>query len=292
MVPGGTPLTGLRATPAAIAFSSDSKRLAVAGLGATVELFDVATMRHAGPSVPLGSPALSTAFSPDGKMLAVGGTQGDLYLVDLPSGRRRGPLPLQYTVFNEAFSPDGRRLVATTSGGTATVYDHLRRDEPRATPLPEGRGVTAAQFSPDGSLLVTGTIDGNLQLRDGRTLRPLRPLIPTNQSPVVGIAVTRDGRLLAASDLLGTLRLVDVPSRQPIGDAFVGAGVYHSFRPDGRILATSVDGAPALMTLDIAEWRVDACKLAGRNLTPAESRKYLGTAHRRVVACPGAPTPR
>jgi WD40 repeat protein/DNA-binding SARP family transcriptional activator len=288
--PGRTPLT-LGPTATAIAFSPDSTRLAVAG--ATVEFFDVATLRRVGPSVPLGSLSLSLTFSPDGKILAVGGTKGDLYLVDLPSGRRRGPLPgLSYLVFNEVFSPDGRRLVATTISGRAMVYDHLRRPVPPATPLPGN--VSAARFSPDGSLLATGGGVGNLQLRDGHTLRPRGPSIPTNNPIPIGIGFSPDGRLLVVAGGNGTVRLVDVASRQPIGDPFVGAGISppaQPFRPDGRFLAVSGPGGASLVTLDVSEWRADACRLAGRNLTPAESREYLGTDGPRVNACPGYPYP-
>jgi WD40 repeat protein len=289
--PGRTPLT-LGPTATAIAFSPDSTRLAVAG--ATVEFFDVATLRRVGPSVPLESLSLSLSFSPDGKILAVGGTKGDLYLVDLPSGRRRGPLPggLSYLVFNEVFSPDGRRLVATTISGRAMVYDHLRRAQPRATPLPGN--VSAARFSPDGSLLATGGGAGTLQLRDANTLRPRGPSIPTNNPIPIGIGFSPDGRLLVVAGINGTVRLVDVASRQPIGDPFVGAGyspAAQPFRPDGRFLALSGPGGASVVTLDVAEWRADACRLAGRNLTPAESREYLGTDGPRVNACPGYPHP-
>jgi WD40 repeat protein/DNA-binding SARP family transcriptional activator len=291
--PGRTPLW-LGAGPAAIAFSPDSTRLAV-DVGATVEFFDVATLHRVGPSVPLGSLSLSLTFSPDGKILAVGGTQGDLYLVDLPSGRRRVLPGLTSIVFNEVFSPDGRRLVATTLVGRAMVYDHLRRSAPRATPLPDHpQTVTAARFNPDGSLLATGNGDGTLQLRDGHTLRPRGPAIPTSKAVPIGIGFSPDGRLLAIADIYSTVRLVDVASRQPIGDPFVGAGVSppaQPFRPDGRVLAVSGPGGASLVTLDFARWRADVCRLAGRNLTPAESREYLGTDGPRVNACPGYPHP-
>jgi WD40 repeat protein/serine/threonine protein kinase len=279
-------------------FTPDGTRLAIAG--DNVEFFDVATRRRVGAAVPLASPAATAAFSPDGNTLAIGGTQGGLYLVDLPSGRRRGPLPnisprVGSFVINEAFSPDSRRLVATTSTGQAVVYDHLRRAAPRATSLPGNPNtVSAARFSPDGSLLATGGLDGTLQLRDGRTLRPLGPSIPTNQPVVIGIGFARNGRLLAAADLGSTVRLVDVASRQPIGDAFAGAGVSfpaHSFRPDGQVLTLSGPSGAALVTLDFAEWRSDVCRLVGRNLTPAEAHEYLGTDGPRVDACPGYPHP-
>jgi WD40 repeat protein len=291
--PGGTTLpTG--PNPAAIAFSPDGARLAVART--TVEFFDVATLGRVGASVPLGSLAVSGWFSSDGKMLAVGGTEGDLYLVDVPSGRRRGPLPgLSGVVVNQAFSPDGRRLLATTTSGQAVVYDHLRRAAPRRAPLPGNPiNISAARFSPDGSLLATGSLDGRLEFRDGRTLRPLGPSILTNQPVVTGIGFSHDGRLLAVADYHSTVRLVDIASRQPIGDPFVGAGnsaPAQSFRPDGRVLALSGPDGAALVTLDFAEWRADVCRLAGRNLTPTESREYLGTDGPRVDACPGYPHP-
>jgi hypothetical protein len=110
----------------------------------------------------------------------------------------------------------------------------------------------------------------------------------------IGIGFSPDGRLLAIADIHSTVRLVDVASRQPIGDPFVGAGVSppaQPFRPDGRFLALSGPSGASLVTLDFAKWRADACRLAGRNLPPAESREYLGTDGPRVNACPGYPHP-
>jgi len=294
-VAGGPPLSVGARIPLIIAFSRDSRRIAVAGLGATVQIFEVATLRPVGVAIPLQSPAVSLAFSPAGTLLAVGGTNHDAYLINSSTGQRRGPLqpPPAIFVLSLSFSTDGQRLLATSSVSEDVIYDHLQRPVPDGHVVPTLRGQGEwAVFSHDGKLAATSSVDGSLQFRDARTLAPRGPRIPANTSPVVGMAFSPNGRTLVTTDVTPESRFIDVASAQPIGQAIAAGGIsYPSFRAGGREVVLSIPGGSAIFSFDVATWRADACRLAGRNLTKAEARDYLGGSGLNVATCPGLPTP-
>jgi hypothetical protein len=102
--------------------------------------------------------------------------------------------------------------------------------------------------------------------------------VASNDGPIIQLAFSPDGSLLAAGDFglpSSSTRLVDVASRQPVGDALPGLPGYVSFSPDGTRLALPSPTTTMLLDLDIATWRERACEIAGRNLTAAEARRYL-----------------
>lgn len=109
-----------------LAFSPDGRRLAVGTDLGVLEIWDV---RHAVRlrRIELGGGEVSTpAFGPDGSLVAVGvyGT-GSVWLVDARSGRlvdRRRISDIGCG--SVAFSPDGRFLIAPSTGGLVTwPYD-------------------------------------------------------------------------------------------------------------------------------------------------------------------------
>jgi WD40 repeat protein/class 3 adenylate cyclase len=279
--------------PVAIAFSGDSRRLAVTGLTGTVTVVDSRTGLAVGTPFTVTPGLFSIAWRPNSPTIAVGDNQGIVRLLNADSGKARELKGLSYPVLNLAFSPDGRRLIAGTGVGDALVFDHLERAKPRAQLLPNAeRRVVAAAFSRDGSLLVTGGVDGTLQLRDGRTLRPRGPRLPVTSGPVYAADFSRDGRTLAVTDLAPSFRLVDIASWQPVGPALTaGQFMRPSFHSGGHVVARSQTTGTEVLNLDLARWRAAACRLAGRNLTATERREYL-SGIRPTVACPPLPTQR
>ena len=64
-----------------------------------------------------------------------------------------------------------------------------------------------------------------------------------------------------------------------------------AFAPDGKTLVSGdLYGLTALWAIDRDRWLDLACRMAGRNLTPAESETLLGTKP-VTTACPGMPVP-
>ncbi len=127
--------------PRALAFSSDSKQIAV-GFAKHVSTFDAATFKEVKNlgDTPGSGPVTALAFSPDGKLLAVGfrlpmihggekvprviGHKTEVQLLDLATGKElkrfdgfegvnhMGATELPVSVL--AFSPDGKKLAAGT----------------------------------------------------------------------------------------------------------------------------------------------------------------------------------
>ena len=190
-------------------------------------------------------------------------------------------------VWTVDFSPDGKRLVATTGQGRAIVWDTTTH-EPLGKPLSTTRGgVQFAYYSPDGRYLMTSASGGTIVLRDPVTHAPLgEPLVGHRGSVIqVGAAFNTDSTRLITAGLDGQTLLWDVESRTQIGDPWPG-GEGGSASPDGRYIITLLGEHILLWDADTDRWAGIACRAAGRNMTPDEWEE-LGPAdegHRATCA--------
>jgi WD40 repeat protein len=276
-VPAGPPVHSFP-LPGLVAFSPDGQVIAVSGPTRTIQRYRVATLEPIGDRIHVDSPPGSLAFSPDGDLLAVGSSTDTVTLVDSESGATGPPQRLGLTGFIfVTFTPDGRRLLAGSGSGAGVILDLTERPLTlRLDPDPLSDIVSAA-FSPDGHVAVTGTLNGTVQFRNARTFEPIGAPVASNVGPVLRLVFSPDSRLLVAGDYgnSSSARLIDVATRQPIGDGFPAASGYVSFSADSATIAMSSPRATLLWNLDIATWRERACQIAGRDLTAAEMRKYL-----------------
>jgi WD40 repeat protein/DNA-binding SARP family transcriptional activator len=291
-VPPGPPVDGVP-FPGLVAISRDGV-VAVSGRDRTIQRYDVATLDPIGGPVVVDAPPTTLAFSPDGDVLAAGTSDDTVTLVDARTGTASRPEPLGLAGFVfVTFSPDGRRLVVGTGAGAGVIFDVT--EEPLALRRAAGplTGVVGSAFSPDGRVAVTGSLSGTVQFRDARTFAPLGAPVASNDGAVYQLAFSPDGSLLVAGDAgrPGSARLVDVASRQPVGDAFVGQSGALSFSPDGTRLAMPSSTTTLLWDLDTTTWRERACEIAGRNLTAAEVRRYLPDGADAKPTCSRFPGP-
>ncbi|HET6954888.1 MAG TPA: WD40 repeat domain-containing protein, partial [Acidimicrobiales bacterium] len=278
-VPPGPPVHGIP-YPGLVSFSHDGDVVAVSGRDRTVQRYDASTLAPVGDPVVVDAPPSMLAFSPDDRLLAVGSSEDRVTLVDAERGtvgrsQRLGRAGFVYV----AFSPDGRRLVATNALGGASELD-LTIAEPTPERIPGTEAdVTVVAFSPDGRVAVTGGPRGTVQFRDPSTFEPLGAPVTVGGGLIYRVAFSPDGSLVAAGDFAPSdsaqVRLIDVATRQPVGDPFRGFPGPLSFGPDSTVLALPGTGGSSLWHIDPAVWRERACEIAGRNLTPAERHEYL-----------------
>ncbi|AWN54951.1 c-type cytochrome [Methylobacterium sp. 17Sr1-1] len=149
---------------------------------------------HAGPVSGL-------AVAPDGRRIASSSWDGTVRITPLdgvPALVRQGHLG---NVNGVAFLPDGR-LVTAGYDGTVRIW-------PEAGPpltVPLEAPVNAVAAAPDGEIAAAGA-DGTLSLLrpDGTT----RARLEIGPRPVVALALSADGRTLAAATVGGAVAVVD-----------------------------------------------------------------------------------
>jgi WD40 repeat protein/tetratricopeptide (TPR) repeat protein len=283
-----------------VAFSPDSTILASSDWK-TLNLWDVATRQPLG-RLPLDGSLWQQnfSFSPDGKVLALGGCSGglsghcrigEIQLWDVATRRPLGE-PLRghaSTVTVVAFSPDGKLLASIGIGRTIILWNLASR-QPLATLFTAyTKYVTSVALSPDGKTMATGTAENAIILWDLASRQPLGAPLTGHNSIVRSVAFSPNGTILASGSEDHTIILWDLASRQPITPPLAGhKGSINSivFSPNGEILASgSQDETIILWDISVNSWRARACRMADRNLTSAEWKKYMGVEpYRRTCA--------
>jgi WD40 repeat protein len=229
----------------ALAFSSDSTTLAVAGDGPFVLRWNAATLDEIAPISGNASGYRSMAIAPDGTSIAIASRSGGtLQLLDWPTGRPRSSLQAQGpnpTVVK--FSPDGRVLASGGADGCVRLWD-VGSGRQRTTLRVHDDAVQSLAFSTDGRWLASaGRLDPVVRLWDVETGAPCGALVRA-RSAVNAVAFAPSGDVIATGHLDGAVCLWDAARGEPI------AAVHDqrtpvwclAFSPDGRTLTSGSSG--------------------------------------------------
>ncbi|QOG22446.1 hypothetical protein FOM02_39340 [Bradyrhizobium sp. SEMIA] len=217
----------------AAAFLGDG-RMATAGADGQIAIWtpgrlqpDLVVAGHTGPIVGL-------AVSPDGSKLASASWDHTVRISSLSDGGTSVLEGHSQGVNGVAFAPDGKSLVSVGYDLTVCIWP-LPGGSPEIVTMPAP--LNALAIAPDGEIL-TGAADGKLRMMtaDGK----VNGEVMVGARPIVALAISQDGVLIAAGAIDGTVAIVDRKARNVMRTiAGFGAPVWSvAFLPDGTTLLT------------------------------------------------------
>jgi cytochrome c len=216
----------------AVAYLSDG-RVATAGEDGRIALWRPGEPQPATVLTGHTAPVVALAVSPDGKTLASASWDHSARLWPLGGGAPRVLEGHAQNVNGVTFARDGGTVV--TVGYDATLRIWPRDGAPSVITLPAP--LNAVAVAPDGEIVTAGA-DGKVTM-----LSPageLRGAIDAAQAPVISLAVSGDGKRVAAAGIRGSVAVIDRAARR-IERMLIGPGLpvwSVAFLPDNRTLIT------------------------------------------------------
>jgi WD40 repeat protein len=239
------------------------------------------TTRDTGAVLPGTGEVESAAEDPAGGRTVYGIEDGTLFVVDTSGGRVERTISSDIgPVWGVAWSPDGRRVYAAGQNEHAEVIDARTWNVVAKLPV---AGANLA-LSPDGALLAVNSFNGTITLFDTTTLRGTGDPLTGGTAFTRTMEFTPDGHALVTSGLDSTTRLFDIATRRQIGVSIPIASVGVAIAPDSKQIAVTTDQGVQRFAIDAATLRAAACRAAGRDLTVAEWRQYIGGRPHRLCA--------
>ena len=187
-------------------------------------------------------PGMARAFSADGRWMArvYPGDESKVTFVDLASGQEKQTILVRHST-HISFSPDGRQIATTGDiASELTLWSVDTGKEIETLPADKSYGsygLLAVAFSPDGKVVAAAAYSGfAIKIWDVAAARLQRTL--HGQSVVLGIAVSPDGRWLAAGSQ-EELSVWDLAAGKRIVTPYDGPVSRVAFSRDGRWLAAN-----------------------------------------------------
>jgi len=211
----------------AAAFLADG-RIATSGEDARIAIW---TPGASQPSMVLAghkAPVVALSVSPDGTTLASASWDHTARLWPLGGGAPRVIEGHAQNVNGVAFAPDGRALVTAGYDATLRISQLSGGGAPVITTLPTPLNTVAV--APDGEIVTAGA-DGKVYVLSAAG--ELTAEIEAAQAPIIAVALSRDGSLIAAAGVRdgrtlltgGSDRMIrrwDAVTGEPIGNVVMG----------------------------------------------------------------------
>jgi cytochrome c len=181
------------------------------------------------------APIAALALSPDGATLASAAWDHTVRLWSFAGGAPRVLEGHTQNVNGIAFSTDGKTLVSVSYDLTVRIWPLDSTAAPSIVTLPAP--LNSVVVSNDGEIAIAGA-DGKIYFLDG-TGKPGGE-VAAGPIPVIAMAMSKDGALLAAADIRGSVAIIDRKART-LARRLVGPGLpvwSVTFMPDNGTLLT------------------------------------------------------
>ena len=208
-------------------------RIATSGEDARIAIWRAGETAPAAVLKGHTAPVVSLAVSPDGNSLASASWDSTVRLWSLRDGTVRVLEGHQQNVNGVAFAPDGRTLISAGYDLTVRIWPLAGGDAPTVVTLPTP--LNSVVVAPDGGIDAAGA-DGKVYFLSATG--ELRGEVEAAAVPVIALAVSRDGALVAASSIRGAVAIIE-PVHLKVERTLVGPGLPAwslTFLPDNRTL--------------------------------------------------------
>jgi cytochrome c len=181
-------------------------------------------------------PVVALAATPDGASIASASRDGSARVWPLArAGTARVLEGHAQAVNGVAFSPDGAALVTAGYDASLRIWPLGHDGAPSVTTLPSP--LNALAVAPDGEIACAGG-DGVVYLLSETGGREAE--VPVGEGPIIALALSRDGALIAAAGIRGSVAIIDRAARKLLR-TLVGPGLpvwSVAFFPDSHTLLT------------------------------------------------------
>jgi cytochrome c len=218
----------------AVVFLRDG-RIATSGEDARIAIWRPGEPQPATVLTGHEAPVVALALSPDGTTLASASWDHTARLWPLAGGAPRVIEGHAQNVNGVAFAPDGRALITAGYDATLRITPLGGEGTPVIATLPTA--LNAVAVAPDGEIATAGA-DGKVYLLSAAG--ELKAEIEAGQTPIIAVAISGDGRLIAAAGIRGSVAIIDRAARK-LERTLVGPGLpvwSAAFFPDSRTLLT------------------------------------------------------
>jgi WD40 repeat protein len=211
---------------------------------------------------------LAAAISPNGKIVATASYDQMMRLWDVTTGKELRLLKGHNgAVFDVAFDPSGRLLASASGDRTVKLWD-VASGERLDTFSQPTKDQYAVVFSPDGREVIAGGVDSRIRVwrlsasaKEGTN--ELVESLFAHDGPIVRLAVSRDGRLIASSSEDRTIKVWDAAHFTQV-EEFSGQSDWSTalaLAPEGNLLAAGrMDGSLAIRSIARVSAVVDSAR--------------------------------
>jgi len=263
-----------------LAFSPDGTRLAtVSSRG--VRLWNVVTGVPEGEPIPDGGDRL--AFDPlTGALVVTGGTGTGARRYD-PVRHSALPWPPNpHTAAVKSVAVSSRGVLATGSDDKTIALTGPAGDQRILSGFPHS--ISSIAFSPDGATLVAASLN-EAQIWDVASGQK-RGAVTSGKNIVMGVAVSRDGNVLATTGVDRTVMLWNLTSRFPLRTMTGHLNVVYdaAFGADGLLATAGWDGTVRVWnTPDVLPVFGPTTAMAGAAYSPDGARFVTGSVDGKVM---------